>query len=378
MSNPKSNLDRRAFLQTGAMAAVAAGALPHAMASEKAVDPKKVLNHHADMRYRRLGDTDMYLSVVSLGGLVMEPPVHHYAIEHGVNLVHISTSYLDGRSIEMLGEVLKTRREQVYLAIKDNFEWDKFDDVLKTLNTDYVDFMMFNIHDREKVTAPKYAEAFEKWKAQGKVRYAGLTSHDDVKAATAAGIDCGRYTLVNPAMNQQMFEELQPDLKAAREKKVGVMAMKSMRRIEGLDMQTAHLKKVLSNPAITTVVKGIGSFEMFDAYQKACQETLTSMEDRALRRYALDTRSENCMMCGECKRSCPDRVEVSTVLRCKDYYYEQMGDVETARTTYGAVPHERLGNSACEQCRKCEAVCPNGIKIVERLRAAHETFARLA
>jgi len=65
------------------------------------------------------------------------------------------------------------------------------------------------------------------------------------------------------------------------------------------------------------------------------------------------------------------------VLRCKDYYYDQMNDLETALGTYRDVPAEKAGDEACRLCKKCELVCPNGIAIVERLLAAREAFSRL-
>ncbi len=64
----------------------------------------------------------------------MMEPVHHYAIDRGVNLVHIAADYLGGRAIVALGNVLKTRRKDVYLAVKDNFS--DIDETLKILNTD--------------------------------------------------------------------------------------------------------------------------------------------------------------------------------------------------------------------------------------------------
>jgi predicted aldo/keto reductase-like oxidoreductase len=184
------------------------------------------------------------------------------------------------------------------------------------------------------------------------------------------------YTLVMPTLNQPNLESLNHELNLAGEKGVGVMAMKTMKGIDDRALQLAFLKKVLAHPAVTTVVKGIGSFEMFDAYRKASQETLTVAEDKGLYRHAQSHRSANCMMCGECRRNCPMDVEIPAVLRCKDYYYDQMGDVETARSTFGEIPSERIGHDDCRLCLRCEEVCPNGIGIVERMAAARKLFVQ--
>ena len=219
---PKHSLNRRSFMQTGALAAVAAGGISCATAGKSKT--ASILNYNPEMKYRRLGDTDIHLSVISMGGLVMEEPVHHYAIDHGVNLVHISTSYIGGQAIQKLGNVLKTRRSEVYVALKDNFAVgefapEKLDEVLSILNTDYVDFFMFNRHKKDEGKDPKIREIFEKYREMGKVRYAGLTSHGEVKETIGAGIQSGMFDLVNPVLNQPSFEAIQPELQAAREAK---------------------------------------------------------------------------------------------------------------------------------------------------------------
>jgi hypothetical protein len=233
---------------------------------------------------------------------------------------------------------------------------------------------MFNRHWAFSATDARIAETFEKLKNQGKVRYAGLTTHGMVKSTTAAGLRTGFYNVVMPVLNQPNLEAMDEELRLARQRGVGVMAMKTMKGLRGLDAEVAYLKKLLSNPAVTTVTKGIGSFDMFDAYLAALKEPLTSTEDRALYRYAQLNRASNCMLCDACKQACPLGVEISTILRCKDYYYEQMRDVETALRTYRDIPLEKVGNEACRLCKKCESACPNGIAIVERLLAARELF----
>jgi predicted aldo/keto reductase-like oxidoreductase len=325
------------------------------------------------MRYRPLGKTGIQLSEISLGGLVSVEAVLHYGIEKGVNLVHVAEDYLGGRSIVTLGAVLKTKRDKVYIALKDSFR--DLDSALKTLNTDYVDFLMFNRHSATSATDARIAETFERYKRAGKVRFAGLTSHSEVKEATAAGIASGLYTIVMPALNQPSFEAMEAELRQAREKGIGVMPMKSMRGVSDPGLETAYLKKMLANPAITTVVKGIGSFEMFDRYLKAVNEPLALAEDRALYRYAQANRTRNCMMCGDCRQACPQGVDVPTILRVKDYYHDQLGDYATARSTWASIPAARTGSAACSDCSRCEQACPNGIRIVERLDAARRLFA---
>jgi predicted aldo/keto reductase-like oxidoreductase len=55
-----------------------------------------------------------------------------------------------------------------------------------------------------------------------------------------------------------------------------------------------------------------------------------------------------------------------------------MGDLETAVSGYRDLPLARRDVSGCGSCGECERACPNGIRIVERLRAAGQLFAELA
>jgi hypothetical protein len=372
-------MNRRAFFSRGMLGAAAVGASPiYALAAKEDISslPRaKILNYNPAMKYRLMGNTGVFVSEISLGGLVMAESVHRYAIEHGVNLIHVAWDYLDGQSIKTLGAGLRSVRDKIYIALKDDFP--SIDEALKVLNTDHVDFLMFNRHWAFSVTDPRIAETFEKLKNQGKVRFAGLTSHGSVKDATAAGIRSGFYNVVMPVLNQPNLEAMDEELRLAHQRGVGVMAMKSMKGLRGLDAEVAYLKKLLRNPAVTTVTKGIGSFDMFEAYLQALNQPLTSAEDRALYSYAQKNRSSNCMLCDDCKRACPLGVEVSTVLRCKDYYYEQMKDMRTALSTYRNIPLDKIGDEACRLCKKCESACPNGIAIVDRLMAARELFSKM-
>ena len=375
MENKNNNVDRRKFLQTSAFAALVVGTTPAKLLQEKKKKQqdasKKILNFNSKMRYRQLGNSDIHFSAISLGGLGIDEAVAHHVIDQGVNLVHMSTSYNNGKSIKILGKVLKEKRDKVYIALKGNFYYGSPEDinpVLKELNTKYVDFIMFDRHDPADVNNPEDAELFENWKKQGKVRYMGLTTHKKVKECVEKGIGGGMYSLIMPVLNQPSLEVLTEEMKMAQEKKIGVMAMKTMKGIKNDELKTPYLKKVLANSAVTTVNKGFQTYEMFDSFLKAMQETLTSQEDFELYRHAQKNRSNNCMMCGECEQICPEGIEISTLLRCKMYYNDQLGDSETAKNVYDNIKSSRRNTQHCDSCSKCEKQCPNNIRIKNELK----------
>jgi predicted aldo/keto reductase-like oxidoreductase len=296
-----------------------------------------------------------------------------------VNLVHIAAGYNAGNSINMLAAVLKNRKDKIYVALKDGFSReapDDIDPVLKQLGVDHVDFIMFNRHRAQRVTDPAVREQFENWKAQGKVRWAGLTTHDDVKACLAASADFGMYSVIQAALPQPGFEMAQEELKKLHEKGIAVMPMKSMRDLKEPELQAAYLKKLLANPAITTVNKGFNNFETFEAYLKTVNETLTAEEDMMLYRHAGRNRSAHCAMCGACTRACPRHIEVASLLISKTYYHDQLGDDESALAFYRELPKNRRHENNCIKCRMCEKACPNSIRIVEHLEETTRLFGK--
>jgi len=385
MSDQKNGLSRRDFLKNGAFAAAAMGVLPGAkkapqmmpeskteIKADPKVDPSKILNYHPDMRYRRLGNTDIYLSVISLGGIGIDKSVMMYGVDKGVNCLHTSNRYSGGNSIKMLGELLKTKRDKVYVALKDTFA--NIDDDLKILNTDHVDFVMFNRHSEAGVLDPRVFEDFERYRKEGKALYAGLTCHDNVKACVGAAVRCGKYSLIQPTLNQNAFDSMQPELQQAAEKGVGIMGMKTAQGFHSLDMELANLKRVIANPGVVTVSRVLKSFEQVDAYIRTVKETLSAAEDMSLYRYARMNRPNVCMMCGTCEAGCPGNVPISTVLRSKYYYADQLGEMDMAAETFREAMEGKSLPASCSECGKCEAACPNGIPVRERLAGAADFF----
>src|SRR6266568_3330612 len=79
-----------------------------------------------DMRHRRLGDSGLMVSVVGLGcnsigrtvDLAGARAVVDAALDAGITLLDTADTYSLGKSEELLGEVLRGRRDEVVLATK--------------------------------------------------------------------------------------------------------------------------------------------------------------------------------------------------------------------------------------------------------------------
>jgi uncharacterized protein len=381
----RKQLSRRDFLQAGALAAAAVGVVPitgrQAEKGKEEPDPAKIRNYSKDMKYRRVGNTDIYLSALCVGGGdLSNSAVVNRAIESGVNVFHTGLDYRNANSMAVLAEAIKTKRDKIYIALKDVFPKEApndIDAVLKILGTDHVDFIFYARHKAEEIGSPEIRGQFEDFKAKGKVRYCGLSTHGEVKTCIAAAVDCGAYSVIHAALPQSGMELAAEELKKAGEKGISVIPFKTMRDIKDPVLQIAQFKKLLSNPVITSVNRGLPSLETLETYLKAIRETLTAGEDISLYRYARMNISESCAMCGMCERACPQKIEISAILRAKTYYHDQLGDRDMALSTYRELSPDGRHDGNCLECRECEAACPNGIQIVRKMNEADGLFRSL-
>ena len=154
------------------------------------------------MEYRKLGQTDLNLSIVGFGTATLgnvfgdidageATRAVHFAIDSGINFFDSSPYYGTTLSETRLGEALAGRRERVILATKcgrygfDDFDFSakrviaSIDESLQRLHTDYID--LFQIHDVEfgdvQQVIHETLPALRQLQQQGKARYIGVTGY---------------------------------------------------------------------------------------------------------------------------------------------------------------------------------------------------------
>ena len=147
------------------------------------------------MKYRKLGNTDLEVSVVSMGcwgisgGDMWGKQDEEDAIaairrayEKGINFFDTAEAYGDGYSEELLGEALNGFRKEVKIASKVSAghlhpkELKKScEKSLKRLNTDYLD--LYYIHwPNPDIPIFDTIKALEELKNEGKIRYYGTSN----------------------------------------------------------------------------------------------------------------------------------------------------------------------------------------------------------
>jgi len=200
--------------------------------------PSKILTR------RTLGKTGERLSIVGLGGVVMDNMDPAVARELAAEVMDLGLNYFDvapsyGNAEIVMGEALKGRRDRIFLACK-TLERDKEGALkelhrsLERLHTDHFDLYQFHalssMVDVEKIFGPNgAAETFVKAREEGKVRYIGFSAHS-VKAALAAMNRFDFDTVLFP-INFVLFleENFGPQVIAkAKEKGMGILALKAL------------------------------------------------------------------------------------------------------------------------------------------------------
>ena len=265
------DLSRRKFLEQlglGAVAGAGAWLLQDVAGAEtEAHSPTNPLPS------RTLGRTAAKVSILAFGCgsrflMYEDEEKAHAALNHAIDLgiTYLDTAYAygDGKSESRVGQVMASRRKEVWLATKiPDRTRDEFlrglQGSLKRLRTDHVDLV--HIHslgqadDLEKIEAPNGAlkgllEAREQKMAQA------IQRHD---------LDCVQMAL-NASRNGR-FEELA--LPAANKKNLGVIAMKvtGQEYLLGPGAGKADINSLLRysmSLPVTTAVVGMPHLEMLE------------------------------------------------------------------------------------------------------------------
>lgn len=100
---------------------------------------------------------------------------------------------------------------------------------LKRAKTDYFDILMcpHGGNSKEEVTIPEIFSTFEELKKEGKVRFLGVSTHNDPAGVLDAAVDTGQYDMVMCAYNIVNGGYMEGPIKKAYENGVGIIAMKA-------------------------------------------------------------------------------------------------------------------------------------------------------
>lgn len=242
----ESALDRRDFLKIGGTAA--AGMIAGSAASAGVLPPMPDNPRTVKaMPTRNLGKTGYKVGIFSLGGQAavekkdneaVAVPIVEKALDLGINYIDTAAFYGGGVSQAYIGQVMKRRRKEAFLATKSHDRTRDgslrlLDESLRLLQTDHVDLWQLHnlsrMEELDRIFAKGGAiEAFQEAREQKKVRFLGLTGHADPEVLME-GLRRFPFDTVLMALNAadphhlSFVEKLLP---MAIERQMGIIGMK--------------------------------------------------------------------------------------------------------------------------------------------------------
>jgi len=145
----------------------------------------------------------------------------------------------------------------------------------------------------------------------------------------------------------------------------------------GFTDKQAKLKIIWETPEIASLCVQMPNLTILAADVAAARDLtkLTRKEMDSLRRYALETKSENGAGCGKiCQEAVGGAVPVNEVMRCL-MYYREYGEPELARLTFARLHPEVRQRLGKVDYSRAEQACPQGLAIGELMRQARELLA---
>ena len=136
--------------------------------------------------YRDFGSTGQKVSEIGFGAMNMrDPELVHAAIDKGINYIDTAHGYMKGVNEEIIGQVMKTKRDKVFLTTKisprnpENMS-EMIETSLRRLQTDHVDLLLlhgYGIKNREQVLENAMLKIFDDARDKGYTRFVGFSTH---------------------------------------------------------------------------------------------------------------------------------------------------------------------------------------------------------
>lgn len=380
------------------------------------------------MQYRELGRTGLKVSEIGLGGEWLErhnleevKAVVAACEEEGINILDCWMSEPNVRS--NIGEAIKGSREKWLIQGHIGSTWQDgqyvrsremaqvrpaFEDLLKRLQTDYIDLGMIHYIDEmaefHRVMDSDFMEYVHKLKREGTIRHIGMSTHNPFVAKAA--VESGRVEMllfsINPAYDmlpgsediEQMFSEqyeeglsgIAPErselYRLCEEKGVGITVMKGYAGGRLFDEKASPfgvaltpvqcLHYALTRPAVASVLVGYDTPEHVRA---ACAYETATEEEKDYEAVLAAAPKHGyslgqCTYCGHCA-PCPAGIDIAMANKLYDLAVMQPEVPATVGDHYRQLSKNA---SDCLGCGGCESRCPFGVKVVEKMESAKKLF----
>ena len=381
-----------------------------------------------NMIYRPIGSTGMSASIIGLGAehLDFKPyetiePIINTAIEHGINIMDI---FMPGEDVRRnIGRALAGRRDKMLIQghigstdINEQYDISRdiksvkkyFENLLRCLNTDYIDIGMLFFIDSEK----DYTDVFEgeslayamDMKKKGHILALGASSHNPViarKVAETGLIDVLMFS-INPsydmtpanvdvldyhegkAIDYEM--KLDPDRAAlyrlCEQRGVAITVMKALGGGKLISPDHSPFAKPLSitqcihyaltRPAVVSALLGCASSGQILESLNYLNATEEERDYSAVIQDYQGSLKGSCVYCSHCL-PCPANINIAAVNKYLDIAaVAGSGIPPSVAAHYRTLEHKA---PECIACGSCESRCPFSVPVAENMKKAAAIFS---
>lgn len=323
-----------------------------------------------------------------------------YALEKGVNYFDTAYIYHNQKSEEAFRECLIKRHDRkdyfvadklpVWMATEKN-DYDKFfNEQLERLGVDYIDFYLLHALDRDKIKSVDLYDGFnfiQQLKKDNKIKYAGFSFHDNFECFKSI-VDAHHEEIdfVQLQINYLDYETYESNLcyELCKKYNLPVIVMEPVKggtlanfneNISNMFEQHDNTKSKASYAFryvggfdnVITILSGMTEFYQVEDNVKTFEnfEKLNEDDLKFLEKVKNEFSKSGSIPCTNCKYciECPKNINIPNV-----FTQYNLRDNWNAKTVYKVM----VQASECIECGKCEAVCPQKIDIIAKLKLAHE------
>ncbi|MBN2611923.1 MAG: aldo/keto reductase [Bacteroidales bacterium] len=382
----QTSLSRRNFLKTSLIGTAGITVGSKAIANTMQEEKKKTII------YRKLGNTDLVLPIVSMGVMRSDSPnLVKAALDSGIKHFDTAHGYQQGNNELMLGNFFKDiSRDSYTIATKIHPDRKKINDgemnpeevkkdfldrlaiSLQRLQTDHVDILYNHAAgSAEDVTNEAILDALLTAKKEGKTRYIGVSTHRNEPDVIQAAIDSGVIDVVLVAINfkQQHNTQIKEKIALAAEKGIGIIAMKTMagafldkERTQPINCKAA-LKWVMQDTNVHTSIPAITAIDILIENLSVMENLeLTEDEMKDLQTAGL-VAGLYCDGCNECTGQCRKGLPVHDIMRAYMYAY----GYNDFKQAHSVIKDIGLGDNPCKDCDQCTIKCIRNFNIAEKI-----------
>ncbi len=374
------------------------------------------------MQYRKFGKTGLNISALGIGTKKLPTKIGddgriavdahksieiiRSAIDKGINYIDTAYSYYDGDAEKIVGSALSDGyRERAYIATKCPL-WminspEDFDNILneqlERLGVSYIDFYMFHslnsINWNDVVLTYKLLDKMDEAKKAGKIKHAGFTFHDNYEMFDTA-LRIYNWDFCQIQMNYLNYdkEATMEGMKLAAEKGVAVVVMEVLcgGKLAAPPVNVANtlwdVKSALEwaydfvwdKQEVSVALSGVENLEQLEENVINAERSSVGMlfpkEVEMLENAKLIYDTVPLVYCNKCSycMPCPVGINIPRILDA----YNQLAikGKEEALRLYST---NKLKADLCKNCKACEGLCPNRVKISDMMAQIDKVFSEI-